>query len=110
MIILKILSGILALFFLIKLIKDLVEYNKRYKSFVDFLRLENDLDTLKSIGYKEFYGEEYGLRKSYLLSTAKEQLTKQYNKTGKEEYKEFFKYISKKGYINIVYGILIFYV
>lgn len=83
----------------------MIEYNQQYKKFIDFLRLENDSETLNAIGYKEFYGEEYGLRKSYSLKKAKEKLSFQYNKTGKIEYLHYYKYIDKN-YKSILYCIL----
>ena len=46
--------------------------------------MEGDLETPPFIGYKEFYGEAYGARKSYNLSTALDVLNSQYEKTGKK--------------------------
>ena len=42
------------------IIKYAIEHSRKYKRMVDFLRLEGDNETLKAIGYVEFYGEEYG--------------------------------------------------
>lgn len=71
------------------LVKFASEYNRRYKRFVDYLRLENDSETLKAIGYVEFYGEEYGLRKTISITDALLQLYDRYNQTGKMEYAEY---------------------
>ena len=68
------------------LVKLSREYTKRYKSFIDFLRLEDDAETLKVIGYVEFYGEEYGLRKIVSIDDAVIQLYNRYDETKKEEY------------------------
>ena len=84
MIVIRIFSGLCAVFFLVILIRRLVTWNKRYKAFIDFCRMEGDLETPPFIGYKEFYGEEYGARKSYNLSTALDVLNSQYEKTGKK--------------------------
>lgn len=83
---------------LIVLVKKLKEYNMKYKKMVDFLRVENDSETLNAIGYKEFYGEEYGLRKSYSLSNAIEQLEIKYTQTKKNEYLEYKTYLKKNAF------------
>ena len=48
---------IFAIFFFLAevvfVIRRAVEYNRRYKAFVDFLRREGDGETLKAIGYVE---------------------------------------------------------
>jgi len=108
MIVIRIFSGLCALFFLVTLIRSLVNWNKRYKAFIDFCRIEGDSETPPFIGYKKFYGEEYGLRKSYKLSTALEILNSQYEKTGKKEYFEYGEYIRKNGYKSVLYTIVIF--
>ena len=70
--------------------------------------MEGDLETPPFIGYKEFYGEEYGARKSYNLSTALDVLNSQYEKTEKKEYFEYGEYIRKNGYKTVLYAIAIF--
>lgn len=60
------------------------------------------------IGYVEFNGEEYGLRKSFSLKTAVAHLNEKYRETEKEEYRLIFDYITKHGYDNIYYVIAIF--
>lgn len=76
---------------------------------VDFLRLENDTETLKAIGYKEFYGEEYGLRKSFYVSKAIEQLEAKYNQTQKKEYQDYKSYLEQNSYkpILLVLGLFV---
>lgn len=77
-------------------VKIAIEYNKRYKAFVDFLRLENDRETLKAIGYEKFYGEEYGLRKTVSTTDALLQLYARYKQTQNPEYLEYADYLEKK--------------
>ena len=60
------------------------------------------------IGYKEFYGEEYGLLKSYSLGAVLERLNLQYEKTCKKEYFEYGEYIRINRYKSILYVIVIF--
>lgn len=105
MIVLKIFSGLCAVYFFITLIRSLILWSNRYKTFIDFCRLEGDAETMSYIGYKEFYGEEYGLRKSYSLGAALERLNSQYEKTCKNEkidritLSEFF---NNQNYIKII--------
>ena len=84
---------IFAIFFFLAevvfVIKSAVEYNRRYKAFVDFLRLESDDETLKAIGYVECYGEEYGLRKTVSMTDALTRLYARYDETKKAEYLEY---------------------
>ena len=108
MIVLKIFSGLCAVYFFVILIRSLVVWNNRYKAFIDFCRLEGDTETMAFIGYKEFYGEEYGLRKSYSIGTALERLNSQYKKTGKKEYFEYGEYIRINRYKGILYVVAIF--
>ena len=103
MIVLRIFSGLCALFFLIILIRTMVIHDKRYKEFIDFCRKEGDSETPTFIGYKEFYGEEYGLRESYTLSSALKMLESKYEKTGKKEYFEYGEFIRKNGWKSILY-------
>ena len=70
--------------------------------------MEGDAETMFYIGYKEFYGEEYGLRKSYSLGAALERLNSQYEKTSKKEYFEYVEYIRINRYKSILYVIVIF--
>ena len=108
MIVLKIFSGLCAVYFFITLIRSLILWSNRYKIFIDFCRLEGDAETMSYIGYKEFYGEEYGLRKSYSLGAALERLNSQYEKTCKKEYFEYGEYIRINRYKSILYVIVIF--
>ena len=108
MIVLKIFSGLCAVYFFVILIRSLVAWNNQYKAFIDFCRLEGDTETMAFIGYKEFYGEEYGLRRSYSLGAALERLNLQYEKTSKKEYFEYGEYIRINRYKNILYVIAIF--
>ena len=108
MIVLKIFSGLCAVYFFVILIRSLVAWNNQYKAFIDFCRLEGDAETMSYIGYKEFYGEEYGLRRSYSLGAALERLNLQYEKTSKKEYFEYGEYIRINRYKNILYVIAIF--
>lgn len=63
--------------------KAAFEYNRKYKRMVDFLRLEGDNETLKAIGYVEFYGEEYGLRRTFSVTDACLKLYTRYEETKK---------------------------
>lgn len=65
---------------------------------VDFLRLENDPEMLSAIGYKELYGEEYGLRKSFSLSNAFDKLELKYKQTKKNEYKDYKSYLKQNAH------------
>lgn len=75
---------------------------------VDFLRLENDTETLTAIGYKEFYGEEYGLRKSFYISDAIDQLEIKYNQTKKVEYQDYKSYLKQNLYKPILFVLGLF--
>ncbi len=109
MVIIKIIDICIFFTLLFLLVKKLKEYNAKYKKMVDFLRLENDTETLSAIGYKEFYGEEYGLRKSFSLSTAFEKLELKYKQTKKNEYKDYKSYLKLNAYkpILLVLGLIV---
>ena len=106
MIFLRILVILFFLAEIVFVIKRAVEYNTRYKSAVDFLRKENDSETLSAIGYVEFYGEEYGMRKSFSLTDALLQLYARYNETGKSGYLEYAEYLESAGKYRVPLAVL----
>ena len=92
---LQIISPVVFLATIIVFVRKMIDYNKHYKAIVDFLRLENDRETLKSIGYVEFYGEEYGLRRSFSVLSATLRLYERFNETQKREYFDYAQYLEK---------------
>lgn len=92
---LQIVSPIAFLASVVFFIRNQIEYNRRYKAFVDFLRLENDTESLKAIGYVEFYGEEYGLRRSFSVLDATLHLYNRFNATKKTEYSDYAEYLDR---------------
>ena len=93
---LQIISPLVFLATIIAFVRSLIDYNKHYKAIVDFLRLENDRETLKAIGYVEFYGEEYGLRRSFSVLSATLRLYERFNETQKSEYFDYAQYLEKR--------------
>ena len=88
--------------------KAAFEYNRKYKRMVDFLRLEGDNETLKAIGYVEFYGEEYGLRKNFSITDACLRLYTRYEESNKNEYFEYAEYLEKNKKDTIRHILMIF--
>lgn len=75
---------------------------------VDFLRLEGDNETLKAIGYVEFYGEEYGLRKTFSVTDACLKLYTRYEESNKNEYLEYAEYLENNKKDTIRHILIIF--
>ena len=92
---LQIISPVVFLATIIAFVRKMIDYNKHYKAIVDFLRLENDRETLKAIGYVEFYGEEYGLRRPFSVLSATLRLYERFNETQKREYFDYAQYLEK---------------
>ncbi len=97
MAIIIIVSQVGFLFTVYLLIKSSINYKRKYDSFVDFLLLEDDQESLKKIGYVKFYGEEHGLRKSFSFKEAYAHLSKKFEETGKDEYSDFADFIDSLG-------------
>ncbi len=89
------------LFTVYLIIKLSIDYKRKYNSFVDFLLLEDDQESLKKIGYVSFYGEEHGLRRSFSFTDAYLHLCERYEETGKSEYCDFAGFIYRLGKIRI---------
>lgn len=90
-IVLQIASPIFCLAAVVLLVKNSSDYKRRGKSFADFLRLEDDAESLKSIGGVEFYG----LESTDTILDAQLQLYKRFNHTKKQEYFDHAEYLEK---------------
>lgn len=108
LIVIKIIAGILLIPASVFFIKQISQYNSRYRAMVDFLRIQNDRETLSKIGYVEFYGEEYGLRRSVSKTDALLRLYEQYNKTKLQEYLDYANYLKKQPFPTLGLGASIF--
>ncbi|MBP5575583.1 MAG: hypothetical protein J6X67_02320 [Treponema sp.] len=108
MIFLQIIAPVALIASWVFIIKHAIECNRKYKRMVDFLRLEGDTETLKAIGYVEFYGEEYGLRKTFSVTDACLKLYERYEKSNKNEYFEYACHLEKNKKELILYAFMFF--
>ena len=108
MIFLQIIAPIAFIVSWVFVIKYAIEHSRKYKRMVDFLRLEGDNETLKAIGYVEFYGEEYGLRKTFSVTDACLKLYTRYEESNKNEYFEYAEYLEKNKKDTIRHILMIF--
>ena len=84
-----------------------IDGKKKYKEFVDFLKRENDFETLEKIGAR-YHGEDLNYQMRVLIGPMEERLLYMYEKTGKKEYMNYLDSSHSRTYSFIVSFIAFF--